>query len=30
MYYFEKGTPEAAVNLAQKWLGKENVVVFER
>jgi RHS repeat-associated protein len=30
MYFFEKGTPEAAVRLAQKWLGKENVVVFER
>jgi len=30
MYFFEKGTPEAAIKLAQKWLGKENAVVFER
>jgi RHS repeat-associated protein len=28
-YYFAKGTPEAAIKLAQKWLGKENVFLFE-
>jgi len=30
MYYVGKGTPDAAVKLAQKRPAKENVVVFER
>jgi hypothetical protein len=29
MYFFEKGTPLEAIRLAEKWLGKDNVVVFE-
>jgi hypothetical protein len=28
-YYLAKGTPEAAIKLAQKWLGAENVFLFE-
>jgi RHS repeat-associated protein len=28
-YYLAKGTPDAVVKLAQKWLGKENVFFFE-
>ena len=29
-YYFEKGTPQPAIDLAKKRLGAENVFVFER
>jgi RHS repeat-associated protein len=28
-YYFAKGTPDEAVRLAQKWLGKGNVFIIE-
>lgn len=28
-YYFAKGTPDEVIKLAQKWLGVENVFVFE-
>jgi RHS repeat-associated protein len=28
-YYLAKGTPDAVIKLAQKWLGKENVFFFE-
>jgi len=27
--YFEKGTPESALKVARKWLGAENVHIFE-
>jgi hypothetical protein len=28
-YYLAKGTPDAVIKLAHKWLGKENVFLFE-
>jgi RHS repeat-associated protein len=30
LYYFEQGTPKEVIRLAEKWLGKENVILFER
>jgi hypothetical protein len=27
--YLEEGTPEVVINLAKKWLGKENVIKFQ-
>ena len=30
MYYFEEGTSEAALKLARKWLGAENVKTFPK
>jgi len=29
MAYFECGTPESVLRIARRWLGKENVFVFE-
>jgi filamentous hemagglutinin len=28
--YFEEGTPVEVINLAKKWLGEDNVVVFPK
>lgn len=27
--YYEKGTPKEVISLAEKWLGRENVITFD-